>query len=174
VQIVRRDGAARRTQVVDVAAVLRDGDTSGLPALLPGDQVTVPQSVVGSTSGPGDAVGVLGEVARPGLYPVGGGADLWMVLAGAGGVTPNGSLGGVRILTRGPSGIEVVNVNLSDVLAHGTKTPVTVRAGDVVYVGQRGGVAVGRAFAGMYQLLIIGRDVLNAAVLADYLKNSGK
>jgi polysaccharide export outer membrane protein len=171
VQLVRREGTQRRTQTVDLAAVLRDGDTSRLPALRPGDSIVIPQTAA-IPSGQGDLVGVLGEVSKPGLYPVGTGADLWMVLAGAGGPTINGDLRGVKILTRGPDGVSVVEVDLREVLQRGSRSPVTVRPGDVVYVGTRGGALVGRAFAGLYQVLIIGRDVLNTAVLVDYLRNN--
>lgn len=171
VQLVRREGAQRRTQVIDVSAVLRDGDTSTLPSLKPGDNVVVPAGAAPGMGGPGEAVGVLGEVTKPGLYPVGTGADLWMVLAAAGGPTATGDLSGVKVLTRGPSGVTVLDVNLREMLAKGTKAPVTVRPGDVVYVGVRTGAMVGRAFAGLYQVLLVGRDVLNTAVLVDYLQN---
>ncbi len=171
IQLVRREGTARHTQMVDVAAVLRDGNTDRLPALQAGDAIVVPQGLAAGAAGPGEAVGVLGEVTKPGLYPVGTGSDLWMVLASAGGVTTLGDLSSVKVLTRGPNGVTVAAVNLREVLARGSKSPVTVRPGDVVYVGVRGGALVGRAFTGIYQVLLVGRDVLNAAVLVDYLQN---
>ncbi len=171
VQLSRREGSTRRTQDVDVSAVLRDGNTDVLPALRAGDAIMVPQVAAAGAAGPGEAVAVLGEVQKPGLYPVGAGADLWMVLAAAGGMTSAGDLGAVKVLTRGPDGVSVVAVNLREVLSRGTRSPVTVRSGDVVYVGVRGGVVIGRAFGGVYQVLLVGRDVLNTAVLVDYLQN---
>jgi polysaccharide export outer membrane protein len=171
IQLVRKDGANRKTQVVDVSAVLRTGDTSSLPALQAGDAIVIPPLVVAGTTGVADAVGVLGQVNKPGIYPVGPGADIWLVLAAAGGVAPGADMSSVRVLTRGPDGVTVVSVNLKEHLARGTKSPVTVRPGDVVYLGERGGAAMGRTVAGLYQILLIGRDALNTAVLADYLKN---
>jgi polysaccharide biosynthesis/export protein len=172
IQLVRRDGETRRTQIVDVSAVLRDGDTSRLPALQPGDAINIPVNVVAGTTGMVDAVGVMGQVNKPGLYPVGPGADLWMVLAAAGGVSPTASMGSVRVLTRGPEGVTVTAVDLAEHLQRGTKSPVTIRPGDVVFVSERTGAKVGRAFAGLYQLILIGRDALNVAVLVDYLKQT--
>jgi protein involved in polysaccharide export with SLBB domain len=142
-----------------------------LPTLQPGDAIVIPQAVVAGTTGVADAVGVLGQVQKPGIYPVGPGADLWLVLAAAGGATGSADLGSVRVLTRGPDGVSVVAVNLNGQLAKGTRSPVTIRPGDVVFVGERGSAAMGRAVAGLYQVLLIGRDVLNTAVLADYLQN---
>ena len=95
------------------------------PALRPGDTIVVPgaANAAGEGGGPavasGDAVGVLGEVTRPGLYPVGSGQDLWMALASAGGLTPRGRLGDVRVVRPKDAGSSVFRVDLKDQLHPG-------------------------------------------------------
>jgi protein involved in polysaccharide export with SLBB domain len=152
---------------MDVARALREGTDAGLPALKPGDVVVVPvESARGVATG-GDAVGVLGEVTRPGLYPVGAGQDLWMVLAAAGGLTPLGNLGDVRVVRPKDSGNSVFGVNLKDQLAHGARESFVVRSGDVIFVPGRG--AWGNTWIALTQVLSISRDLANIVVVADYL-----
>jgi protein involved in polysaccharide export with SLBB domain len=115
-----------------------------------------------------DAVGVLGQVSRPGLYPVGAGQSLWMVLAAAGGLTPLGNLGDVRVVRPKDSGNSVFSVNLKSQLASGARDPFVVRSGDVVYVTGRG--AWGNTWTTLTQLLSISRDLANIAVVRDYLR----
>ena len=167
VQIIRREGDLRRPQTVDVARALREGTDAGLPALKPGDAVVVPAEPVRGAAAGLDAVGVLGEVTRPGLYPVGGGQNLWMVLAAAGGVTAQGNLGDVRVLRPKDSGTSVFGVNLKDQLGHGAREPFVVRSGDVVFVTGRG--AWGNTWIELTQFLSISRDLANIVVVADYL-----
>jgi polysaccharide biosynthesis/export protein len=167
VQIIRREGDLRRPQTVDVARALREGIDARLPALKPGDVVVVPvESARGAATG-SDVVGVLGEVTRPGLYPVGAGQNLWMVLAAAGGLTPVGNLGDVRVLRPRDSGASVFGVDLKNQLAKGTRESFMVRSGDVVYVGGRS--ALGSTWIALTQFLSISRDLANIVVVADYL-----
>lgn len=171
VQVVRTENGQRRTLSADVATAMRDGDTSRLPELKPGDTIIVTGVVLGNSAGsglaPGEGAGVLGEVTRPGLVPVGGGADLWAVLAAAGGTTQRANLRAVRVLTRGETGIAVTNYDLRDVLDHGSRAPVTIKSGDVVVVMPKGA----NPWTAMVQILGISRDLLNVAVLVDYLNN---
>jgi len=168
VQVIRREGDLRRPQTVDVARALREGTDAGLPALRPGDTIVVPAESARGAVTAGDAVGVLGEVTRPGLYPVGAGQDLWMVLAAAGGLTPQGNLGDVRVVRPKDSGTSVFGVNLKDQLAHGAREPFVVRSGDVVFVTGR---AWGGTWTALTQFLSISRDLVNVVVLADYLQH---
>lgn len=171
VQVVRTENGQRRTLSADVASAMRDGDTSRLPELRPGDTVIVTGVVLGNSAGqgvtPGEGAGVLGEVGRPGLVPVGTGADLWAVLAAAGGTTERANLRAVRVLTRGESGVTVTNYDLRAVLDNGSRAPVTIKTGDVVVVLPKGA----NLWTGLVQVLAISRDLLNVAVLVDYLNN---
>jgi polysaccharide export outer membrane protein len=171
VQIIRREGDLRRPQTVDVARALREGTDAGLPALKPGDAVVVPVESARANAAGVDAVGVLGEVARPGLYPVGTGQSLWLVLAAAGGVTPLGNLGDVRVLRPKDAGASVFAVNLKDQLAHGARESFVIRSGDVVFVTGRGAWA--NTWIALTQVLSISRDLANVVVLADYFSTRG-
>jgi len=171
VQVIRREGDLRRPQTADVARALREGTDAGLPALKPGDTVVVPVETVRGAAIAGDAVGVLGEVNRPGLYPVGAGQDVWMVLAAAGGLTPHGNLGDVRVVRPKDSGTSVFGVNLRDQLARGARAPFVIHSGDVVFVTGSG--AWSSTWATLTQVLSISRDLVNVVVLADYLKHKG-
>ncbi|MEO5988208.1 MAG: polysaccharide biosynthesis/export family protein [Candidatus Eisenbacteria bacterium] len=169
VRIVRREGKTRRSIPVDLSAALRTGDASGLPELKSGDTILVPGSAgAGGGAGMGgEGVGVLGQVAKPGLYSVGVGQDLWSVLALAGGLTERGNLSDVRMLSRSEGGQTVAHFNLRDVLSKGSRAPVTVKPGDVVVVMPKG-ASVWSAFTGLFAL---SRDALNLVVLVDYINN---
>jgi len=171
VQVVRTENGVRRTLQAEVAAAMRDGDTSRLPELKPGDTIIVSGVIPGGGQGsglsPGEGAGVLGEVHRPGLVPVGGGADVWAVLAAAGGTTERANLRSVRVLTRTDSGISVSAHDLRDVLDHGSRAPVTIKSGDIVVVMSKGA----NAWTGLVSILAVSRDLLNVAVLVDYLNN---
>jgi len=171
VQVVRMEDGVRRTLQADVAAAMREGDTSRLPELRPGDTIIVsgvlPGGGQGPGPGPGEGAGVLGEVNRPGLVPVGSGADVWAVLAAAGGTTQRANLRSVRVLTRTETGTSVTAYDLRDVLDHGSRAPVTIKSGDVVVVLPKGA----DVWSGIVSVLGVSRDLLNIAVLVDYLNN---
>lgn len=183
VQIIRREGDVRRPLTVDVASAMRSGSDAGLPALKPGDTIVVPVATgiaggggggIGVAGGP-DVAGVLGEVKNPGLYPMGEGQDIWMVLAAAGGVNPRGNLGDIRVVrprVGGRSGSSVFSVNLKDQLEHGAREPFVVRSGDVVVV--KGPGPWSGAWYALTQALSVSRDVLNVIVIEDYLKNRNR
>jgi len=171
VQVVRTENGARRTLTADVAAAMRSADTSHLPELKPGDTIIVSGVVPGGGPGagltPGQGAGVLGEVNHPGLVPVGDGADIWSVIAAGGGTTPEANLRSVRVLTRTDSGTTVTAYDLREVLDHGSRAPVIIHSGDVVVVMRRGV----NPWTGLVAVLSTSRDLLNIAVLMDYLNN---
>jgi polysaccharide export outer membrane protein len=169
VQIVRKQGANRRTLYADVSSTLRDGDTSRLPALEAGDTVILPGGIgaAGSLSASGGGVGVIGEVGKPGLYGVGEGQDVWTLLAVAGGVTREGNLSNVRVVTREGSGVSVVKLNLKQVLEQGSKSIFVVKDGDVVYVPRSASSKWGVTLTTATVLAGITRDVFNILVLRD-------
>jgi polysaccharide export outer membrane protein len=170
VQIVRKEGDSRRTIEADVASALRDGVGVQLPELKPGDTVTVPGTLAPGTSAAGEGVGVLGEVARPGLYPVGPGQELWAVIAAAGGFTAKGDLTKVSVITRQGPGQAVVTIDLRHALQSGSRAPFLLRAGDVVYVASTAATASGKTWAGFQQVLAISRDLLNLVVIRDVVR----
>jgi len=173
VEIVRKDpSGGRRTLYANVAAAQRDGRASSLPDLEAGDIVTVPGGIGGGLGSAGDGVGVLGEVARPGVYPVGSGQDLWTVLAVAGGLTPRGNLAKIRVITLEGQTHAVVTLNLKEALERGSHRPQIVKPGDVVYVMPAGSTKFGQAFAGLQSLLAVSTNVLNLVVLERLIKEN--
>ena len=167
VQIIRKEGAQRRTMSADLSASLRTGDTSTLPALQPGDAIVIAANANGSGASAGDGVAVLGEVSKPGLYSVSANEDIWSVLAAAGGLTARGRLDDVKLLTRSEGGQTVTTLDLKSVLHRGSRSPSVVKAGDVVVVMPQGP----SVWTGFVTLLSLSRDALNVAVLVDYLHN---
>jgi polysaccharide export outer membrane protein len=175
VQILRREGDARRTIEADVASALRDGMGVPLPELRPGDAVVVPGIIPPGTAPTGEGVGVIGEVVRPGLYPVSGGTmDLWSVLAAAGGAGPKGDLSNVHVVTRQGAGQAVVTIDLRRALRHGARAPFLVRSGDVVYVASSEARGAGRVWAGFQAALGVSRDVLALVLLRDIVNQGGQ
>jgi polysaccharide export outer membrane protein len=173
IEIIRREGEMRRSVPADVASALRDGVVSGLPELKAGDTVVVPaMSALGTNAG-GEGVGLIGEVGRPGLYPIGGGQDLWALLAAAGGVTARGDLSSVRVITHQGTGQAVLTLNLRDALQRGSRSPFVVHNGDVVYVASNADKAAGKALAGFEQVLSVSRDVLGLVLIKNALNGRG-
>jgi len=167
VQVIRTEGTQRKTLYADVGRVLRDGDTSALPALKPGDTIVVPQGIgAAAYSGQGVGGAIIGEVQHPGIYPVGAGQDLWTVLAGAGGVTPNADLRNVRILTRQGEGYNALRLDLREILDNGSRSGLTVKDGDVVYVPSNQNSGISRATLAVITVLGVTRDVFNILVLS--------
>jgi polysaccharide export outer membrane protein len=164
VQILRKEGASRRILNADIAAALQAGIGETLPALRPGDTIVVPAAAGGNLP-PGTGVSVLGEVARPGVYGVGDGQDLWSVLAASGGLAAQGDLAKVRILRQNSDAQTVATINLKDVLHSGGGAPYVVYSGDVIFVERTGQSFFGRAGRGFTALLNVSRDVLNVIVL---------
>jgi polysaccharide export outer membrane protein len=169
VVILRRSGAGPHQLVADVAGALRDGTVANLPELRAGDMIVVPTAVslVGGVGNEG-GVGVLGEVNRPGLYPVGPDEDLWMALALAGGPTNRANLSTIRVLTREHAASTAVTVNLRETLQRGNKSPYPIHAGDIVFVDTKG-VSVWGAFT---QLLSVTRDVASIVAVIRVLENN--
>ena len=166
VQVVRQDGNQRHTLVADVASVIHDGSVENLPKLQPGDMVMVPALLGANAAGSSEGASVLGEVARPGIYPASAGVDLWALLASAGGFTARANLHHVRIMTRQGDAASVTEVNLSDMLQRAPRASIVVKPGDVVMVPATGG-SPATFFTQTLQLAIA---ALNVAVLVDVLK----
>jgi polysaccharide export outer membrane protein len=166
VEIVRKDDkGGRRTMYANVAAAQRDGNPATLPQIQAGDIITIPGGMGTGLGVSGDGVGVLGEVTRPGVYPVGAGQDLWTVLAVAGGLTAHGNLRKVKIITHEGQTHAVTTLDLKQMLDQGSHRPQIVRPGDVVYVMPSGSTKFGQAFSGIQALLSVSTDVLNLVVL---------
>ena len=170
VEIIRKEGEARRSFYADVATALRDPKAT-LPDLKPGDTVVVPMGSLGPGGMPGGGVGIIGEVAKPGLYPVGGSQDIWQIVAAAGGFTPRGKLTDVRVITNDGGRQAVVKINLKEMLEKSGKSQYLVKSGDIVFVTSSGAANFGRAWVGLVGLLVVTRSALDIVLIKEILDN---
>jgi polysaccharide export outer membrane protein len=104
-------GGERKISVADLAT----GDLKDDPYVAPGDKIYSP---------PADLVFVSGQVKTPGAFAITPGMTIRMALSRGGGVTDQGTESRVT-MTR--EGVKTTHVKLDD----------TVRAGDVLVVGER-------------------------------------
>jgi polysaccharide export outer membrane protein len=149
------DGHA--SQVVDVAAAVREGRVQNLDHLKPGDTVRVPRALPGSLPGSGltspssNQVFLFGAINRQGPLPVDREMDLMSAIAQSGGPAPDANLSAVQIVRRsGPRTVHM-KVNLNDYI---DKAMISgnppLMAGDTVFLprqGTRGFFAVLRTLA---------------------------
>ncbi len=80
-----------------------------------------------------NGISVLGEVARPGVYPVSGPRRLFDVIASAGGLTPNA---GTTVLVRPKGSDEAKKYTLSKDPINGLDAGILINPGDTVYIGK--------------------------------------
>lgn len=172
VEIIRREGESRRSLFADVGSAMRDPNAK-LPELKAGDTVVIPMGGFGAAGTAGGAgVGVLGEVAKPGVYPVGPGQDLWQMLAVAGGLTPDGDLTRVRVITTEGGKYAVSTINLREVLDKSGRTPRLVKTGDIVFVSPTGSSQFGRFWGGFQGVLGVARGVYDIVVIQQLLEKN--
>jgi polysaccharide export outer membrane protein len=165
VQVLRRDKGVLRTLSADVSKAMQEGSETNLPTLQVGDVVVVPAA--GPSGGvSADASAVLGEVQRPGLYPVGTGQDLWMLLAQAGGPTGRGNLSKIRVVTRDGAASAALTVDLQETLLKGNRAPYIVKPGDIVFLYSKGS-----AWSAFLQFLGVTRDVVGLVAITQALNN---
>jgi len=171
VQVIRKDGPDRGTTVVDVLEAQREGTSSDLPALKPGDTIVIQSSSGAYAPAPGDGFAVLGEVARPGIYQAGAGnaTTIWLALAQGGGITSSGDLGSVKVVTMNGAGQQVTTYNLKDVLKRGGRGMPMIRAGEVLYVPKTSASTAAKGWTAFTQTLALTRDLVNIVIIADYL-----
>ena len=174
VQVIRREGEDRGTIVADVTSALRSGAADNLPKLKPGDTVIV-QSLTGQYApAPGDGFAVLGQVAKPGIYQAGTVTNLWLALAQAGGLTPQGDLGKVKVVSISADGQQVATHDLKEVLKRGGGSTPLVHPGDVIYVPTSQGSAAAKGWTGLREVLSLSTDLVNLVIIADYLDRNPK
>jgi polysaccharide biosynthesis/export protein len=176
VQIIRKEGDARRTITADVAASMRSETPTGLPPLRPGDTVMVPATVT-SASGAGavggEVVAVFGEVQKPGIYPVGQGQDILSVLALAGGGTERGDMSKVHVIERTGTAQTVFTVNVKRTTQLGTTQPFMVKPGDVVVLEPSQSSSWAKGWTGFGAALTVGLNIVNVALLIQLLNQGG-
>ena len=111
-----KDGKTSKREV-DLAAIFNTGDVTQNLELQPGDTVFVHKASM---------VYVYGEVQKGGAYRVEPNMTVMQAIAMGGGVTPRGTLRGIKISRRDGSNVREISARLTD----------TVKPDDVVYVSE--------------------------------------
>jgi len=114
--VTTKDGKTSKREV-DLAAIFNTGDVSQNVELQPGDTVYVHKAPM---------VYVYGEVQKGGAYRVEPNMTVMQAIAMGGGVTPRGTLRGIKISRRDGSNVREISARLTD----------TVKPDDVVYVSE--------------------------------------
>jgi len=114
--VTTKDGKTSKREV-DLAAIFNTGDVSQNIELQPGDTVYVHKAPM---------VYVYGEVQKGGAYRVEPNMTVMQAIAMGGGVTPRGTLRGIKISRREGSNVREISAHLTD----------TVKPDDVVYVSE--------------------------------------
>ena len=174
VQVIRREGEDRGTIVADVATALRGNTSAALPKLKAGDTIVI-QSLAGQFApAPGDGFAILGQVAKPGIYQAGTATNIWLALAQAGGLTPQGDLAKIKIVSISADGQQVATHDLKEVLRRGGGATPIVHPGDVIYVPVTGASVAAKGWTGLRELLSLSTDLVNLVIIADYLDRNPK
>jgi len=114
--VTTRDNKTSKREV-DLAAIFNGGDVSQNIDLQPGDTVYVHKAPM---------VYVYGEVQKGGAYRVEPNMTVMQAIAMGGGVTPRGTLRGLKISRREGANVREISAHLTD----------TVKPDDVVYVSE--------------------------------------
>jgi protein involved in polysaccharide export with SLBB domain len=143
VEIIPSETASgRQSQVVDVAAAIREGRVQRLERLKPGDTVQIPKGLPGSgalSSATGNSVSIFGAITHQGPVPVTRQTDLMSALTQAGGPTADADLSKVKIVRRNGMRSVHMKVNLNDYIdkANPEGNP-TLMPGDTVFLARHG------------------------------------
>ncbi len=164
VAIVRPTAAGPEVIPIDLGAYMRGEMAGALPKLRPGDTIEFPATYGGGVTGSGN-VYVLGEVSRPGAYPLTEGMDLLQALALAGGTTREAKLSDIVIIMDAGGSQVAANVNLTRITSDGTGSPFRLSAGDRIVVPMEG-TSVGEVLmSGAGSLLSATTNVLQGYLL---------
>jgi protein involved in polysaccharide export with SLBB domain len=126
IRIIRRtpDGG-QETVLVDLGRAV---GTDRMARLEDGDTILVPR---------GNAIFVFGEVRKPGTYQLDKPMNVLEAIIVAGGFTEKAAPGRTRVIRQGPSGQQVINVDVNDILKRGQRDKaILLRENDVVMVLQ--------------------------------------
>ena len=127
---------ARQRVRVDLEGLLHRGDLSQNARLRPGDVVVVAAGERDVSAGPGPGrVRVVGEVERPGIYPIDEAPTVLDALLAAGGLTDYASANRARLVRGEGEAREERKIRLKDVLhgERGAENP-ELRDGDMLVV----------------------------------------
>ncbi len=155
IAIVRKSEEESEIINVDLYSLIKKGDLSRAPDILPGDLINVPISPFGSAIQLGESAKfkgrniyyILGSVASPGVRTLDEGIDVLDAIAIAGGFTPDADLENVRVIMKGSGYSNIVKLNLKDYINSGTPPRLVLHPEDTIVVPAKEG-GFFRGFAG--------------------------
>lgn len=104
--------------------------------LIEGKILTDPSVVVSIKEYNSKRIVMLGQVQKPGSFPLTPGLTLMQALSLAGGVTSIANTGRVNLTRSVAGGTRTVHVNLDDITS-GSSPDIPLQAGDRIYIGER-------------------------------------
>ncbi|UCC81040.1 MAG: polysaccharide biosynthesis/export family protein [Candidatus Zixiibacteriota bacterium] len=142
IAIVRKNEKESEIINVDLYSLIKKGDLSRAPDILPGDLINVPISAFGTAIQLGESAKfegrniyyVLGSVANPGVRTLDAGIDVLDAIAIAGGFTPDADLENVRVIMKGSGYSNIVKLNLKDYINKGTQPRLVLHPEDTIVV----------------------------------------
>lgn len=145
ITIVRKNEKESEIINVDLYDLIKRGDLSSAPDILPGDLINVPLSAFGSAIQLGESAKfkgrniyyVLGSVAEPGVRSLDEGIDVLDAIAIAGGFTPDADLENVRVIMKGSGYSNIVKLDLKDYINKGTPPRLVLHPEDTIVVPAR-------------------------------------
>jgi len=145
VTIIRRDGDKSQVIEVDLLDIIRGGDFSRLPGLVPGDLINIPATPFGVGTQLGEATEfegrsvffVLGSVTAPGVRNLEARIDVLDAITLAGGAAIDADLKNVRVIMKGPRYSKVAKINIEKYVAEGKPPRLILHAEDTVFVPAR-------------------------------------
>lgn len=147
VRVLNQDPMSTRTRVREDGKIsmpfLRDIEVAGMTPQVLGEQlqtrlkdfVNNPVVTVALEEPRPIAISVIGEVSKPGVYPISPNTGVISALAAAGGLSDYASRGRVFVLRRTSDDVERIRFRYDELLEGGGKSALfTLRRGDVVVV----------------------------------------
>lgn len=147
IAIVRKNEEESEIINVDLYNLIKKGDLSSAPNILPGDLINVPLSAFGTAIQLGESAKfkgrniyyVLGSVAEPGVRTLDEGIDVLDAISIAGGFTSDADLENVRVIMKGSDYSNIVKLNLKDYINKGTPPRLILHPEDTIVVPAKEG-----------------------------------
>jgi len=132
IKLIRKEGEAKREQIVNLEQFYLNGDPSVLPLLQDEDTIVVPGNPLATS------VKVLGDVVHPGSYQVFFQTTLLDVLFLAGGPSEDANLKKIKIVSSAGGNSRELSINIKELLKSKQINSIPlVLPGDVVFVPEK-------------------------------------
>ncbi len=177
-QILITRAETKEIEVVDVGKAVARGMAHELPVILKGDIVEVTR-LPGGLQSPGSIslIGggkkifyISGEVNAPGQYTLEENIDILDAISIAGGTTERAKLTGVKLISKGNDGSQVIKFDLEKYTEFGSPGRLMVGPEDNIVVDRKSGGFLG--FGSVTDLVAIVGAATSAVLLYETLKGS--